>query len=268
MKLSILISLILAAGGCGGGNSPVSNSEPAPMLEMQKTAMADAEQTAPTGNIPMERKLIKTGQLTFETTDLTKTRQSVESICKNYKAYISSENLNAYGDRRQHTLEIRVPSEKYDSLTNTIEGLAVKMESKSTNVQDITEEFIDVEARLKTKKELEARYLDLLKQAKKIEEMVAIEGQLANVRSEIESMEGRLKYLSSQVAYSTLSLNYYEIISTEYGFATKFIRSLSQGWNNLLDFIIVLINLWPFVILIAGGIWLVKRFKRKPKAEA
>jgi Domain of unknown function (DUF4349) len=263
MKISILISLILAAGGCGGGNSSSTSVESASAPAMEKTAMMDVpatEQSEPSATV--ERKLIKTGQLNFETSDLANTRNSIESICKRYKAYIASENLTAYGDRQQHTLEIRVPANGYDSLTLTIEALALKVENKSTTVQDVTEEFIDVEARLKTKKELELRYLDLLKQAKKIEEMVAIEGQLANVRAEIESMEGRLKYLSNQVSYSTLNLSYYQVVTTDYGFFTKVTRGLGQGWKNLLDFIVILVNLWPFALIVAIVVWLAKRIKR------
>jgi hypothetical protein len=263
MKISVLFFLILAAGGCGGSNSS-TNMESASAPAMEKTAMMDVaspEQTAPDATT-VERKLIKTGQLSFETADLTNTRDAIESVCKRYKAYVSSENLTSYGDRQQHTLEIRIPANNYDSLALTIEALALKVENKSTNVQDVTEEFIDVEARLKTKKELELRYLDLLKQAKKIEEMIAIEGQLANVRGEIESMEGRLKYLSNQVNYSTLSLTYYQVVTTEYGFFTKLTRGIAQGWVNLLDFIIILVNLWPFALIVAVVVWVVRRIKR------
>ncbi len=261
MKISILLSLILATGGCGGGNFSPANVESASESAMEKTVVMDVASTTEQA-ATIERKLIKTGQLSFETSDLTKTRNSIESICKQYKAYLSSENLTAYGDRQQHTLEIRIPAHQYDSLVLAVEALALKVENKSTNVQDVTEEFIDVEARLKTKKELEIRYLDLLKQAKKIEEMLSIEGQLANVRAEIESMEGRLKYLSNQVSYSTLSVTYYQLVTTDYGFFTKLTRGIAQGWVNLLDFIVVLVNLWPFAGIIAVVLWLVRRIKR------
>ena len=70
--------------------------------------------------------------------------------------------------------------------------------------QDVTEEYIDITARLKTKKELEARYLELLKKANKVEEIVSIEKEIGNLRSDIESIEGRLRYINNAVAYSTL----------------------------------------------------------------
>ena len=95
---------------------------------------------------------------------------------------------------------IRVPADRFDELLLIIEPLASKIESKNINTQDVTEEFIDVETRLKTKKELETRYLEILKQAKTVTDIISIESQIATVRSEIESMEGRINYLKNQVS--------------------------------------------------------------------
>ena len=141
-----------------------------------------------------------------------------------------------------------------------LEGLAEKVDAKNINTQDVTEEFIDVEARLKTKKELEARYLELLKQAKTVADIVSIEGQIANVRAEIESMEGRLKYLNNQVSFSTLSVSYYQESAAGYGFGSKLLNSLKSGWFNLVDFLFWLLRLWPFVLgITAVAIWWVRR---------
>ncbi len=145
-----------------------------------------------------------------------------------------------------------------------LEGLAEKVDNKNINTKDVTEEFIDVEARLKTKKELETRYLDLLKQAKTVADIVSIESQIANVRAEIESMEGRLKYLSNQVSFSTLNVSYYQESDMSYGFGSKFLNSLKSGWYNLVDFIFWLLGIWPFVLgITALVIWWVRRRRNR-----
>jgi hypothetical protein len=213
----------------------------------------------------LERKLIKTGDLTFETSDVKITKGAVEVICKELNAYISNETQNNYGDRLQYAQTIRVPASLFDSLISRIEANAIKVESKNIHTQDVTEEFIDVEARLKTKKELETRYKEILKQAKSVQDIVSIESQMATVRSEIESMEGRLQYLRSQVSFSTLNVSYFEIIGTDFGFASKVVRALGQGWDNLLSFLIFIVNLWPFVVLISAFIWLVIRWRKQKK---
>ena len=79
--------------------------------------------------------------------------------------------------------------------------------------------------------------------------MISIEDEMGQVRSDIESMEGRLNYLKSQVAFSTLKVSYYETIATDFGFSAKFIQSFKNGWNNLILFLIGIINVWPFLIL-------------------
>ena len=182
-----------------------------------------------------ERKLIKNGTISFETNDIEKTRKEIEKLYQEFNGYIASENNFNYGERLQHEQEIRIPSQNFDPFIQKLEQLGTKVENKNISTQDVTEEFIDVEARLKTKKDLEARYRELLKFAKKVDEMLSIENQIGNVRAEIESMEGRLNYLKNQVAFSTLKITYYELTGVDFGFASKFVHSLKNGWDNLLN---------------------------------
>lgn len=227
-----------------------------------KVASFNSEQSS----LPIiERKLIKNGDLSFETADVKQTKAAVEAICKELNAYIATENQNNYEERLQYNQTIRVPANRFDLLIQRLEPHALKIESKNINTQDVTEEFIDVEARLKTKKELESRYREILKQAKSVQDIISIESQIANVRSEIESMEGRLNYLKNQVGFSTLNVSYYETIGTDFGFTTKVFRALRQGWDSLLSFFIILVNLWPFIIIVIGFVWGLRVWRnRKP----
>ena len=228
----------------------------------------DEEITFKQASIQPERKLIKTGQVGFKVTSVEKTKGALDQLCKDFQAYVSSEQQNNLGDRLEHSITIRVPAANYDALSVKIEALATKMESKSVNVQDVTEEFVDASARLKTKKELSTRYHEILKDAKTVTDILAVESQIGSVQAEIESMEGRLKYLGDQVAFSTLTVTYYEKIGVDYGFASKFVNAIGNGWSNLLEFIIGIMTLWPFVILIGGGYWLFARWRKKRKVQA
>lgn len=271
MKVSLFLLTLLVFVSCGDQRSHAEYA-PAYTAEMKMASasldeQADAvDQSQP--DVSIDRKLIRNGSLDFKTGDVKKTKAEIEKIVKTLKAYISSENENNYGDRIQYMQVIRVPAGQFDELIKQVEALGEKTENKNINTQDVTEEFIDVEARLRTKKELEARYREILKQAKTVADIVSIEGQISQVRSEIESMEGRLTYLKNQVSYSTLSVNYYESIGTEFGFFGKIKESLGNGWDNLLSFFIFLINLWPFVLIIAGLLfwwWQRRRNKRNAK---
>jgi len=257
---SLFLVILLAAVSCGN-NSTEQDFKTAPMAEM-----ASADQRSSVASPSVERKIIKTGDFTFETKDINRTKVAVEKISKELNGYIANESQNNFDDRIQYHQTVRVPAEKFDTLLVQLELLATRVDTKNINTQDVTEEFIDVEARLKTKKELELRYLDLLKQAKNVSDIVSIEGQLATVRSEIESMEGRLTYLKNQVAFSTLHVSYYEIVGKDFGFGSKVGRAVYQGWDNLLSFLILMVNLWPFLLLFAGFL-IGLRYWRKRKAS-
>jgi uncharacterized UPF0160 family protein len=215
----------------------------------------------------VDRKLIRTGDLSFEVKDVLETKKSVSDICSTLKAFSSSESQSNLDDRIQFFQTIRVPADRFDELVTQLEKLAVRIENKSINTQDVTEEFIDVEARLATKKSLEERYREILKQAKTVADIVSIESQIATVRAEIESMQGRMNYLKNQIAFSTLQVNYYQRVGVDFGFFSKAASAIGKGWDNFLSFIIVVINLWPFVLLI-GVVWLSVRWWAKKRASA
>lgn len=231
---------------------------------LMKVAYDEATQPAQQ-SLTIERMLIRTGNLDMKVKDVKATKAEIEKIVTALNGYIASENESNYGDRIQYMQTIRVPTNGFDELIKKVEALGESTENKNINTQDVTEEFIDVEARLKTKKELEARYLELLKQAKSVADIISIEGQLNQVRAEIESMEGRLKYLKSQVSYSTLTVNYYEPIGAEFGFFGKVKESVGNGWQNLLSFFIGVINVWPFVLVAIGLVFWWLRRRRKAK---
>lgn len=276
MKMNTLLLLVTFLASCHGNNSSseAALDMAAPDAKMvqsmgdEVTFDVEASEQTPSPAEVVDRKLIRNGTLEFQTQEVKKTKIEIEKICKELNAYISSESENNYGERLQYNQLIRVPANQFDTLVARLEPLAIKIENKNISTEDVTEQFIDVEARLKTKKELEVRYREILKQAKTVEEIISIESHIANVRSEIESMEGRLNFLKNQVAFSTLNVTYYETIGTDFGFASKLIQSLKGGWENLLAFIIFLLNLWPFVVALAAlAFWFWNR-RRKRKSSS
>ncbi|HMR56612.1 MAG TPA: DUF4349 domain-containing protein [Cyclobacteriaceae bacterium] len=259
MKIYIFLIGTLFLASCRNSNSDMPQYEVANADGFLQKASLPPPTEQPAQEI-VERKLIRNGNIEFLTKDVRKTKTEIERITKEQKGYISSENENNYGNRFQVNQTLRIPADKFDEVMKQLEGLAEKVDNKNINAQDVTEEFIDVEARLKTKKELEARYLELLKQAKTVADIVSIEGQIANVRAEIESMEGRLKYLSNQVSFSTLNVSFYQESAAGYGFGSKFLNSLKSGWFNLIDFVFWVLSVWPFVLgITALVIWWVRR---------
>lgn len=209
-----------------------------------------------------DRKIVKEGDLRFETESTKETRTFVLQIVKESGGYIAKENVYDHKDKVEHQVVIRVPADKFDGLVEKISSFALKIDSKNINALDVTEEFIDVQARLKTKKDLEARYKEILNRANRVDEILNIEREIGKLRSEVESLEGRLNYLKNRVSMSSLSVTYYERTSSPFGFFSKFFRALENGWTYLLWFIIILTSLWPFILLTLIVLFIVLKVRR------
>ncbi len=210
--------------------------------------------------LSIERKIIKEGFISFETKDATETSQRIAKAVAAHQGYITEDSQSDYDYRVEHRVTIRVPAGNFDRLLEAISKGADELKSKNINAQDVTAEYVDVESRIKTKKELEARYQQLLQKATKVEEMLAIEREMGTLRTEIESMEGRLRYLKDRVAFSTLTVTYYETPAATSGFFGKIGAALRDGWDSLLEFLVAVVSLWPFVLLGAGLFLLLRRY--------
>lgn len=217
----------------------------------------------------VKRKLIKTGDISFETDDLSKTRTQIEKSLATFGGYVATENEYSSSQKIHTNLTVRVPSKNFDTFLTEISSDVKRFDTKTISVNDVTEQFLDVEARLKVKKELEERYSAILKKANSVREVLDVEKELTNVRSEIESIEGRLKYLQNQVSYSTLQINFYKTEASKAytkTFGKRLVDAFGNGIDNIKWFFIGLVNIWPFILLLVLLIIFIrKRIKRKKK---
>ncbi|MEM7103130.1 MAG: DUF4349 domain-containing protein [Bacteroidota bacterium] len=217
------------------------------------------------------RKMIKTAEIRMEVSDFEEGRTEIDKAIAKYDATITSENEQRTSYQLRNGLVIRVKPEEFDALVNDLEGIALNLDSKNIDAKDVTEQFVDITSRLRTKREVEERYRDILKQAKTISDILAVEGQLRTIVEEIESLEGRLKYLNDQVGYSTINLNYYEAVEQTYtrkkGFWKRIGNSFGDGWEGMKEFLIGLTSIWPFVLIIGGVIWWVTRTIRRGRKK-
>ncbi|MCS5615384.1 MAG: DUF4349 domain-containing protein [Candidatus Marinimicrobia bacterium] len=205
--------------------------------------------------------LIKTGSLNFAVKDFDTAYKSIITKIHNSHGYI----VNEYSQESKNTnLEIKVPIASFHKLFELIEQEADQdyLITKSVRSQDVTEEYFDVETRIKSKKAIESRYLDILSMAKNVEEILMVESQLGNIRTEIEQAEGRLQYLKNRSNYSTINLAIYEFKVAEVkptkpiekpSLASKIKDSIIMGWGQVESLLLLLISNW-FAILLALGV--------------
>lgn len=211
----------------------------------------------------VEQKIITEGSLQFETQSVINTNEFVKTLVAHNNGYITSENAYNYSHKIEYTLSVHIPADSFAVVVNTLSEHALSVTNKNIYSRDVTEDYIDVTARLSTKKQLEKRYVQLLQEAKKVEEILAIEKELGTIRSDIESFEGRLRYLENRVSYSVLTISFYEKTSTVFGFSSKMGQAIKNGWTNLLWFFVGITSLWPFVVLGIGVIFLFAYIKKK-----
>jgi hypothetical protein len=252
-----------------------SASEVATEAVSMDMVAATKEEAAPPTNQPnpvpskttdtaIQRMLTKEGTLRWETGDVVKTHAAILAQANKYNAYVSNDNQTRDDYQTTTRMELRIPSDKFDEFITGIEKDVTKFDEKRIEVLDVTEEYIDISARMKTKKELEQHYYDLLKQTKNVAEVLLVEEQLNTVRADIESAEGRLKYLKDKVNMSTLHLTFYETTSAPVGFFGEIGKSFVSGWKGFLYFILGIISAWPIVLVVSGFLfWLIRRRRNK-----
>ncbi|QRR00269.1 DUF4349 domain-containing protein [Dyadobacter sandarakinus] len=240
-------------------------------LMMQVPPPVDAQNNpAPAQNDKpkIARQLIKTGNVEFETDDIEKARKQILQAVTASQAYVGRDEQQSFPDKIQYTIAVRVPAAKFDDFLTAATRNVAHFDYKKIHVEDVTAQYLDFEARLKTKKDIEKRYLQLLASALKVGDILNIQKELGAIRTEIESTEGQLKYLGDQMQYSTLTIIFYEENVAPGGFFREVVPAFRKGWDIFLSFIIVLISLWPFlltgaVIYLLSNAFIKKRKRRK-----
>jgi hypothetical protein len=162
-------------------------------------------------------------------------------------------------------LTIKVPVAKFDALMQAITSLKGDVREKKINSEDVTNAIVDVQGRLEAKRQTRARYLELLKQANKMEDILQVQEQINSITEEIESATYNIKNMQAQAAVSTITLTYYQPIETHSGYNepgvfTRMLDALGKGGSGIVELSIVLLTLWPLWLVVAGLIfWIRKR---------
>jgi uncharacterized coiled-coil protein SlyX len=145
------------------------------------------------------------------------------------------------------------------------------IDTKNIRRKDVTSDFIDIATRLKNKQVLESRYLDLLRRATKTSDLLEIEDKIAEIRTDIESTQGQLNYMTRQVAFSSLDITFYnkqgERTNNESSFSYRFKQAITQSWDIVQGLFFTIVTLWPVWVIGLIALWWLRRWARKRKQE-
>lgn len=221
-----------------------------------------------------KKKIIKDGSMSIRTESIAEAKKNIDTILKKIDGYYEKEETENNSHEISHQLMIRVPAIHFDKLIIALENGGNTIVNKSIQARDITEEYVDIQTRLAHKRAYLQRYRELLAKAQNIDDIVTVENSIRTLEEEIESKEGRLRYLDDQVAYSTLHIRLFNEKEYIYepqqqgGFIEKVKRSLSYGWIGIVEFTLWMISLWPIVLLVPLLIVIIKRIRKKRKISA
>ena len=206
---------------------------------------------------PKDLKIIKSANVRYKVNNVVKSTKQIKRIAERYNAYVSDQRFTNDLYKKENRFTLKVPQNNFDKVMDSVKHVVDFVEYENITTKDVTEEYIDIESRLKTKLEVKKRYESILRNnAKSVEDILMTEEKLRILQEEIESAQGRLKYLTNKVSYSTIQIDLYETVEFEeepVSYKKSFWDNTKEGLVNGLslieNIIITLLNIWPLVIM-------------------
>ncbi|WP_108866621.1 DUF4349 domain-containing protein [Aquimarina aquimarini] len=269
-RILILITLIVLGYSCSQKESDhvfetenimLKDTEEAPVLataviEEESTLDSDKTKIRSKG-VHTEQKIIRNANCRIKVKNVEKATKLARKVALDYLGYVSDERFTNTNYTKENHFTIRIPKNEFNIVLDSICGLAEFVDYKNITTVDVTEEYIDITTRLKTKQEVKERYETILRtKAKTVEDILKTEEKLSKIQEEIESAQGRLNYMRNKVSYSTIQVDLYETIipkeepdTYEPDFLNKAKKGMSFGWSIIENLILLLFYIWPFLIV-------------------
>jgi len=286
----LVLLMLLSLTACGAATSKEAmdmNAAGDMYYDAPMETVASAELKTESGSgtsLPTDRKLIRTIRMEAETEDLTTLLDGLNARIAELGGYVEGKNLHngsAYSGYRRRTLSmtVRIPADRVDAFVAQV-GENANVVSSTESVDDVTLQYVDTESHVTALETEQARLIELLEQAKDLEDILKIEDRLTDVRYELERYASYLRTLENQVSYATVNLSITEV--KEYTpvveeeptawerIATGFMRSLKDIGNGLKEFFIWFIVNLPHLLIwgaIGTGAVLILRRRRAKKQK-
>jgi hypothetical protein len=194
-----------AASAAGGAN--YAAPAPAAIPGSGSGYTYDNTSAQPLPNNPDNRMIIRNASLSVQADDVEKLLGDIRALAAEQNGVVTQANTSIRDNKTYANITIQVPSAAFDNTISRLRKLAYKVDSENSTSQDVTEEFVDVDAQVRNLKATEASYLDLMKKATSVNDTITIQRELNNVRSQIERLQGRMNYLQKKSDFSTISLS-------------------------------------------------------------
>jgi hypothetical protein len=276
MKTRIMLLVACAiAMSCAQNSKFETAADEMPAPAEQQSQPSVQTQIAATPNVDIysdgKTKLIKTASYRFEVEQMKKSTEAIEEAVKKFPAYIATSELELLNQMSETKMTIKVQSEYFYELLKEIDAQAKFVNFRNVKTNDVSKEFVDLESRLRTKREVEERYTQILRnKAGTIEELLDAEQQIGALHEEIEATISRINSLKDQVSYSSIHLEFYQTVTEEIQkeptWKEKFVNGLNTGLAGILNIGIVIAYLWPLII-VGALVAIIVTYLRKKKVR-
>jgi hypothetical protein len=200
-----------------------------------------------------DKKIIKTAELNLEIKNYKIFNDQLHENVKQFGGYVSQEEQNESPYKIENVVTIKVPADKFEEAVSKLIG-DQKIIEKKISSEDVTTEMVDTKARIEAKKQIRLRYLDLLKQAKNMDEILQVQNEINDIQEQLESAASRVEYLNHSSAFSTINLTFYQVLDVtavnekEPSFLYKTSEAFAEGLKWVSSLLIGVISLWPLWI--------------------
>lgn len=218
-----------------------------------------------------DKKIIKTADLTLSVPEFANANKSVHQLVRQWGAYVASEEQVQDAEKKQISMTIKVPVAQFEELMLALAATPGEVETRKIESEDVSNQLVDTKLRLESKKQVRLKYLEFMKAGKNIEEVLKVQNEIDQMQEQIEAAEGRIKYLSTQSALSTIHLTIYQPLSGKIsdpenpGFVTRSFAAISTGAAVVGDVLIGLMQLWPLWLLSFIGYVMYRKSNRRSK---
>jgi len=239
LRFAIPIGVLAVVFGCAKAPGPAEGRyaqapREAPVAAPQAASVQPAkEETAILDPVAPQRKIIYEATVDITTNEFDRAVETIPKLVREHGGYLSEISVDQHtGRQRIGRWTARVPAEKLDSFLDAVCQLGVP-ETRRLSAHDVTDQFIDLEARIANKKRLEERLLKLLERAQAdLKQIIQLEQEVARVRTEIEQMEGRLRFLKNRVALSTVRITLRERLEYVPPQSPTFLERIRTTWRQ------------------------------------
>jgi hypothetical protein len=201
-----------ASAGAGGGMGGSADA-----MGVVATKVSDESESSPpspsTPNAPLPRPanlhIIRTADISLTVKKFQEAHDAIAREARAVGGFVADSNVTAYEDGADGTVSVRVPERFFEKVVERISALG-KLTSKKISAEDVSQEYVDLESRIRNLQREEARLLELINRASRLQDVLTIEQQLSRVRNDIEQATGRVRYLSNLTTLSTINVNLHQ----------------------------------------------------------